>query len=254
MRSDLVQEFLAKLPWPAVFVTVSGAHLYGFSSPDSDYDLRGCHVTSARAMLTLDPPSETVEIMDKDAPVEMDVVTHDVRKFFKLLLGKNGYVLEQIFSPLVAFTTPEHEELKVIARACITKHHHYHYTHFARTQWEAVVKSGKPTVKGLLYTYRVLLAGIHLMRTGDVEANLVVLNREANLSPVQDLIQRKLAGAEKQALGASETERHEHEYARLQGVLEEAQRTSSLPDAADPVRGRGALDDLLVRLRMRNLG
>ena len=26
-----------------LFVTVSGAHLYGFSSPDSDIDLRGCH-------------------------------------------------------------------------------------------------------------------------------------------------------------------------------------------------------------------
>ena len=26
-----------------LFVTVSGAHLYGFPSPDSDLDLRGCH-------------------------------------------------------------------------------------------------------------------------------------------------------------------------------------------------------------------
>lgn len=30
--------------YPLVFATVSGAHLYGFPSPDSDFDLRGVHV------------------------------------------------------------------------------------------------------------------------------------------------------------------------------------------------------------------
>jgi predicted nucleotidyltransferase len=29
---------------PLLFATVSGAHLYGFASPDSDYDLRGVHI------------------------------------------------------------------------------------------------------------------------------------------------------------------------------------------------------------------
>jgi uncharacterized protein len=31
-------------PYPLLFVTISGAHLYGFPSPDSDYDLRGVHL------------------------------------------------------------------------------------------------------------------------------------------------------------------------------------------------------------------
>ena len=30
-------------PYPLLFVTISGAHLYGFPSPDSDFDLRGVH-------------------------------------------------------------------------------------------------------------------------------------------------------------------------------------------------------------------
>jgi predicted nucleotidyltransferase len=37
-----------------------------------------------------------------------------VQKFFGLLLKKNGYVLEQLFSPLIVHTTPEHAELKAI--------------------------------------------------------------------------------------------------------------------------------------------
>jgi uncharacterized protein len=28
-------------PYPLLFATISGAHLYGFPSPDSDFDLRG---------------------------------------------------------------------------------------------------------------------------------------------------------------------------------------------------------------------
>jgi len=34
-------------PYPLLFVTISGAHLYGFPSPDSDYDLRGVHALPA---------------------------------------------------------------------------------------------------------------------------------------------------------------------------------------------------------------
>jgi uncharacterized protein len=47
--------------------------------------------------------------------LEMDIASHDVRKFFELLLKTNGYVLEQLFSPLVVLTAPEHEELKALA-------------------------------------------------------------------------------------------------------------------------------------------
>ena len=40
-------------PYPLVFATVSGAHLYGFPSPDSDWDLRGVHLLPPRELLGL---------------------------------------------------------------------------------------------------------------------------------------------------------------------------------------------------------
>jgi hypothetical protein len=40
-----------ELPYPLVFATVSGAHLYGFASIDSDLDLRGAHVLPAADVL-----------------------------------------------------------------------------------------------------------------------------------------------------------------------------------------------------------
>src|ERR1700752_5003101 len=99
---------------PMVFVTISGAHLYGFPSPDSDYDLRGVHVLPVRDVVGLETGTETVEISESRDGVQLDLVTHDIKKFFRLLLKKNGYVLEQLYSPLIVYTTPEHEELKKI--------------------------------------------------------------------------------------------------------------------------------------------
>ena len=87
-------------PYPLLFATVSGAHLYGFPSPDSDWDLRGAHILPATQALGLLPVEDTLEISSRDG-VELDIVSHDVRKFFGLLLKPNGYVLEQLFSPLV---------------------------------------------------------------------------------------------------------------------------------------------------------
>ncbi len=167
------------------------------------------------------------------AVVQGDLVTHDAKKFFGLLLKKNGYVLEQVYSPLIVHTTPEHEELKEIAKGCITTHHSHHYFGFAETQWKLFEKERPRRVKPLLYVYRVLLTGIHLMRTGEVEANLVRLNEEARLSHVADLIERKLAlaGPEKSVLDDSDVDFHHREYHRLRWELEVSYQASSLPEA-----------------------
>ena len=170
-------------PFPLLFATVSGAHLYGFPSPDSDWDLRGVHVLPPAEVLGLKEGPDTLTIEEKRDGFELDLVTHDVKKFFGLLLRRNGYVLEQLFSPLVVVTTPEHAELKAIARGCVTRHHNHHYLGFAQTQWDLFMKESPRRVKPLLYVYRVLLTGIHLMRTGEIEANIVRLNEDAAAPP-----------------------------------------------------------------------
>jgi predicted nucleotidyltransferase len=234
-------------PYPLLFATVSGAHLYGFPSPDSDHDLRGAHVLPLGEVVGLQTGPETIETSRTHEGLELDLVTHDVKKFFGLLLKKNGYVLEQLHSPLVVHTTPPHEELKAIARDCVTRHHSHHYLGFAQTQWRLFDKERPRRVKPLLYVYRVLLTGIHLMRTGEVEANLVRLNESFRLPYIADLIARKLAGPERSSLEEADVAFHQAEYERLRGELEESARASALPEAP---AGRRALHDLLVRLRL----
>lgn len=235
-------------PYPLLFATVSGAHLYGFPSPDSDYDLRGAHLLPLEEVVGLKTGPETIEKSGVYDGLEIDLVTHDVRKFFGLLLKKNGYVLEQVLSPLVVHTTPEHTELRKIAARCVTRHHAHHYLGFAETQRKLFEKESPPRVKPLLYVYRVLLTGIHLMRTGTVEANLIRLNEEEKLPYLPDLIQRKVAGTEKGCLSEADLDFYRAEYDRLRDKLLRAYETSALPELPP---GGAALHDLLVRLRLQ---
>lgn len=244
---EMLRGQIAAQPYPLVFATISGSHLFGFPSPDSDFDLRGMHVLPMEQVLGLRAGKETIERSIKHEGLEIDLVTHDAKKFFLLMLQKNGLVLEQVFSPLVVHSTAEHEELKAIAQQCITRHHAHHYFGFSGSQWKLFRKEEPPRVKPLLYVYRSLLTGIHLMRTGEVEANLLHLNETAKLPYIDELVQRKLAGGEQGKLDSADLEFHEAEYERLVAELRTAADESELPERAT---GKDALSDLLVRLRV----
>ncbi len=99
------------------------------------------HILPVEEVVGLETGDETIEVSEVRESLEIDLVTHDVKKFFLMLLKKNGYVLEQLYSPLVLTTSPEHEELKFIAKDCITRHHYYHYIGFAATQLKFVVQN-----------------------------------------------------------------------------------------------------------------
>jgi predicted nucleotidyltransferase len=244
-----LREVVKEQKFPMVFVTISGAHLYGFPSPDSDYDLRGVHVLPVSDVVGLDTGTETIEVTETRENIELDLVTHDIKKFFKLLLKKNGYVLEQLYSPLVVHSTPEHDELKAIAKGCITRYHSHHYLGFAETEWKLLNKESPTGIKPLLYVYRVLLTGIHMMRTGEVEANLHTLNSFFKLPYIPELISQKLQTSEKGTIQDADMAFHQKEYERLKSVLEQASLESKLPERPT---GNTELNELLIRTRLHS--
>jgi predicted nucleotidyltransferase len=237
-----LRAIMGEQPYPLLFATVSGAHLYGFPSRDSDVDLRGVHVLPVAEVVGLRHGPETLDRTWFENEAEVDLVTHDLAKFARLMLRRNGYVLEQVLSPLVVSSTPEHGELVELSKGCITKWHAHHYRGFARTQWEFFEKNGE--LKPLLYTFRVLLTGINLMRTGEVQADLRELPGGPSYLP--ELMAAK-AEAEHAPLDGPSGERLAEDVTRLQATLDEAEAASSLPDrpTAEP-----ALHDLLVRARL----
>ncbi|HEX8391515.1 MAG TPA: nucleotidyltransferase domain-containing protein [Longimicrobium sp.] len=239
-------------PYPLLFATVSGAHLYGFPSADSDHDLRGVHLLPLEHLVGLSTGEETVSLEHVRDGAEVDLVTHEACKFLRLLLRNNGYVLEQLYSPLVVHTTPGHAELKRVARGCITRGCVRHYAGFAAGQWRLWDGEHPRRLKPLLYLYRVLLTGITLMRTGRVNASLPSCNYEMGLPYIDDLIARKVNGDEQGIIRDADVEFHRAEYLRLHALLVESAERSTLPDTPGESTRR-ALHDLLVQLRMQPL-
>ncbi|MER5860137.1 DNA polymerase beta superfamily protein [Streptomyces sp. NPDC059688] len=235
---------VAEQPDPLLFATVSGAHLYGFPSRDSDVDLRGVHLLPTADLVGLREPEETRSRAWVRFGVELDLVTHDLRKFVRLMLRRNGYVLEQLLSPLVVHTSDAHRELAALVPGVLTGHHAHHYRGFAVTQWRLFDKTGE--LKPLLYTFRVLLTGIHLMRSGEVQAHLPTL---LGLVDAPGYLPELVAAKAEREHGTARIDhaRVEADVERLHAVLDEAQSASVLPDAPT---AHDALHDLVVRLRL----
>lgn len=234
-----------------LFATISGAHLYGFQSPDSDVDLRGAFVAPVKSVLGILKWNETLSVSRLQAGLELDWVAHDVAKFALLMTRRNGYVLEQLYSPLVVRGGQWHDELKVLGAGCVVRQLFFHYRGFLQNQRKQLAKED-PTVKALLYAYRVALTGIHVLRTGRIEAHLPTLLADGPVAGVSKdavdaLIERKVAGTEKGALAASETEALPKTLDELEASLEAAYEKSELPVA---VEGLAALSDFVVRARL----
>ncbi|GLY78180.1 nucleotidyltransferase domain-containing protein [Actinoallomurus iriomotensis] len=236
--------WLGEVTGDVVFATVSGAHLYGFPSVDSDVDLRGVHLMPIEDVVGLRTGAETIDRTWTRDGVEVDLVTHDLAKFARLLLRRNGYVLEQLLSPLVVASSPLHEELVALAPDCLTPHHAHHYLGFARTQWGFFERTGE--LKPLLYTFRVLSTGIHLMRTGEVVADLTALGHAPAYVP--ELVAAKRE-AEHGTLppDAPGRERLAADVNAMTARLEEERDRSPLPEQAT---AEPALHDLVVRARL----
>lgn len=244
---DKLSHITEQHPYPLLFTTISGAHLYGFASPDSDFDLRGVHNLPLQLLLGLEQGEDTYELANQDHGLDLDLVTHDAVKFFKLMLKNNGYVLEQLYSPLIVKSTPAFEELKEIAKGVITRHHGKHYVGFAQNQWQLYQKESPKRLKPLLYVFRVLLTGIYLMQTGRLEANLQNLNAEFQLPYLPDLMEQKIKGKEKITIRDEKFLFYEQKYLRLLQLLEDSCIESRLPEYPT---AHSALNDLLLRIRL----
>jgi hypothetical protein len=91
----------------------------------------------------------------------------------------------------------------------------------------------------------VVLAGIRVLETGQVQSNLVELNRHFGLSFIDDLIRRKRA-RELGGLEALDWDWHKQELARCEERLNAAYQNSKLPDDAP----WDEVNRFLLRLRL----
>lgn len=225
---------------------VTGAHAYGFLSPDSDVDLKGLHLAPTDQVLGLDAPRETHDVLVDFEGVEHDLTTHEAGKALGLLARGNGNVLERLLSPLQLVESDDVEALRELARGAASTRFVAHYRgFFGGVQRE---HARAPKVKSMLYAYRVALTGVHLLTTGELEMDLPALADRHGFPELHELVARKRSGDEKGALDPESDARFRARWPDLEAALDRALSESTLPPE---VPNRDAMSAWLVARRMR---
>src|SRR5574344_2701598 len=81
-----------------IFACESGSRAWGFSSPDSDYDVRFIYVRSKEFYLKLENTRDTLECELNEI---YDISGWDLKKMLRLLNRSNPSIFEWAASPLV---------------------------------------------------------------------------------------------------------------------------------------------------------
>ncbi len=228
-----------------VVVSLSGAHAYGFPSPDSDLDLKAVHLAPTRSLLgfpAMPPAAERLEVIEG---VEIDYSSNELGGVLQGVLKGNGNYFERFLAGLSMTTGPGFDALVPLVRGALSTRVGRHYFGFATQQREAWKQGGKKSAKKLLYVLRTALTGTHLLRTGELVTDVTVLAPQYALAEVLELVEQKRRG-EHSELPESLSEKW---AARLDAVftgLAQAERNSVLP--REPGNA-DALEDALISLR-----
>lgn len=247
---DIAREFVASNPphGRVLLCAVSGAHMYGFPSADSDLDLKGIHLVPTRELLGLRPSVAVHDLTAIYRGVECDLTTNEAGSALSLLLNGNGNMLERILSPFQLTLTDEVLELQELARRSVSRLFVRHYAGFFRgCQRE---HEREATAKTMLYSYRVALTGIHLLRSGTLEPNLTVLAPMFGYHDVADLVALKQAGTEHGPLPDDLDQHHRQRWPELERALVDAEAESSLPGEAP---NAAVIDGWLISTRLSAL-
>jgi predicted nucleotidyltransferase len=229
-------------------VALSGAHAYGFPSPDSDLDIKAIHVAATRSLLGLSelaPARDRLEVIEG---VEIDYTSNELAAALRGLLKGNGNYLERVLGAHLLYQSPLNAELAPLARATLSKRYHRHYMGFARQQQEALQKSA-PTAKKVLYVLRTALTGAHLLRSRELRVDLTHNLDEYGYADARELIERKKAG-ERTELDAASLAHWSERIQRAFELLDEAHAASTLPE--EPAHA-AELEAWLVDVRLRDL-
>jgi predicted nucleotidyltransferase len=229
-------------------IALSGAHAYGFPSPDSDLDLKAIHIESTRNLLGLTQKREVFDRLEVIEGVEIDYTSNELRGVLSGIMAGNGNYIERVLGALIAHSAPELEELRQLIPSVLSQRVHRHYRGFAMSQRKAFEEADEPMAKKLLYVLRTALTGTHLLRTGELRVDLTTTADEYGFPEAHDLIEAKKEG-ERTVLPARERELWSGRLDELFALLDEAKEHSTLPEEADA----SPLEEWLVDIRVRGL-
>lgn len=175
-------------------VSLSGAHAYGFPSPDSDFDLKAIHMVPTRELLGLGSEPKPAERLEVIEGVEVDYSSNELQHVLKGVLHGNGNYIERILGHLQLQVDEELQSLKPLVKASLSRNVYRHYSGFARQQLKEWEKTSFKVAKKLLYVVRTTMTGLHVLSTGEVVTDVTMLINDYGLIGISDLIEQKRLG------------------------------------------------------------
>jgi len=230
-----------------VVVYLSGAHAYGFPSPDSDLDIKCVHTQPTDALLGMHAPETSAELTEGIDGVDIDYGSNEVAQVLRGLVSGNGNFLERVLGVTVLWASTDLPSLRELAPHFLSRRFSNHYRGFADRQRRLLVE--RPSVKRALYVMRTALTGAHLMTTGEVVTDVNVLFARWGLRTGQRLVERKRLG-ERTPLESAELANLASLVDTAFTAFEESLRDSPLP--AEPT-GVDAVDTWLRSFRRSRL-
>lgn len=200
-QADLIAIAREEIPDGASpgFAAVSGSHLYGWASEQSDVDLRGFHIADGRQYALLDRPDEQVSatFTSRDAAVaDIDFVSYELRTFGVLLADRNFNALETLFEGQVVLDSvpADLDGLRTAVEEQLPMDVPARYAGMAESNRDAVRAGG--SVKRCLYAVRGLLAAQYVAAHGEILVDIRELSRAVlgETALVDDLIAAKVNG------------------------------------------------------------
>lgn len=245
------------MPGPIIWMGLTGAHAYGFPSPDSDLDLKAVHVVVADRLLTLSgaPPPHEVIVDDWEGR-ELDLSSHELGQCAQLLIRGNGNMLERLLGPFVVVRSAFGERVADWARQNLSTRSVHHYRGFVgamvREHGVDVRDRGGPRAKRLLYVYRAALTGVHLLKAGELQTDIRELAPRYGFHDVVDELLRQKVQGELTVVGPELVDvALQRDLPRLRALLDEAEAESVLPEGPTDLEG---LDRLLIDGRLMARG
>ena len=176
-QAEVARRFLAdrEAERRHLVVYLSGAHAYGFPSPDSDLDLKCVHVAPTRELVGLQPAPESAERMEVVENVELDYGSNELAPVLRGAIKGNGNFLERILGELVlASDATLLAEARTVVRPLLSRRIARHYIGFAASQLRLFDE--KPTAKRALYVLRTTATGRHLLAHGELVTDVAKLS------------------------------------------------------------------------------
>lgn len=244
---EAVDRFKSDHGHEILFANVSGAHLFGTATANSDIDLRGSFIVPTVELLKFKKPRDTIELSKGDVEIQF----HEAEKFLSLMTRGNMNFIEEVKSPFRIVDTPVAEEMRKIADLCLSKETFSHVQGMSIHTKKHAQKENFSNPKRNLYLLRELLRGIALFRDGVFESNVGELARTHGESAIVEMTD-KLVQLKKEGRDLGQTLEFRKLIGHLENEMLRAKEFGTLRKRpSDDVTTRA--EKMLTRLRLERV-